>query len=254
MATQPTAIPHPAPGPQPRPQSGVQSGLQSGAHSGPPARFWYGARIALRLALIAALVAIGVWLMGWMQGHIADLEAAAQQRAMTVIVIAAIVAYALIIAIPFVPGIEIAIALMVMAGPVVAPFVWAATVLGLMLAYAAGRWIPLDGLAATLADLRLTRAAATIRAIAATPADARLTDLAHRLPRGLAPFATRYRYGLIALLLNVPGNIALGGGGGILLAAGLSRLFTPGRLLLTVSLATAPVPLAVWLLGTAILT
>ncbi|WP_143057975.1 hypothetical protein [Loktanella fryxellensis] len=215
-------------------------------------RVW--AMLALRLLILAALVAGGLALVGWMQGHVADLEAAAQRRTLTSLVIVAMVAYALIIAIPFIPGIEIAVALMVMAGPVVAPFVWIATVLGLMLAYLAGRWIALGWLAGLLTDLRLHRAAGLVCGIAQEAPEARLAALARRLPRGLAPLATRYRYGLIALLLNVPGNIALGGGGGILLGAGVSRLFTPGRTLLTIALATAPVPLAVWLWGAGLLT
>jgi len=58
---------------------------------------------------------------------------------------------------------------------------------------------------------------------------------------------------LLALLINLPGNSLIGGGGGILLVAGPSRLFSLPALVVTLILATAPVPLAVWLMGANIL-
>lgn len=211
-------------------------------------------RLILRLAVIGLLVWAGLALFGWLQGHIADLEDAARARAMTTLVIVATLAYAAIIAIPFVPAIEIAIALMVMEGPVIAPFVWSATVLGLLIAYVIGRRVSLNWLHGLFRDLHMIRACDMVYRIQTEPPENRLANLAERLPRWIAPLATRYRYGLLALLLNVPGNVALGGGGGIMMAAGISRLFSPGWTTLTVALATAPVPLAVWVMGADILT
>ena len=56
----------------------------------------------------------------------------------------------------------------------------------------------------------------------------------------------RHRHLMLALLVNLPGNAVIGGGGGILMLSGLSGLFTLPRLLLTLALAVAPVPLVVW--------
>jgi hypothetical protein len=47
--------------------------------------------------------------------------------------------------------------------------------------------------------------------------------------------------------INLPGNIVIGGGGGIALMAGLSRLFSPSGFVVTVAIATLPIPLA-WLI------
>ena len=52
--------------------------------------------------------------------------------------VAALVVYALLLAIPFVPGVEIGIALLIMQGPAIAPFVHAATVAGLLISFAIG--------------------------------------------------------------------------------------------------------------------
>jgi hypothetical protein len=210
-------------------------------------------RLIMRLAVIAALAWGGLVLFNWLQAHIADLEDAARARAMTTFVIVSIVAYAAIIAIPFVPAIEIAIALMVMEGSIIAPFVWVATVLGLLFAFGVGRWVSLDWLHGLFRDLRMMRACDMVYRIKTQAPESRLTRLSDRLPRWLAPLATRYRFFMLAILLNVPGNVALGGGGGILMLAGISRLFTPIWTILTVALATAPVPLAVWIMGADIL-
>ncbi len=52
------------------------------------------------------------------------------------------------------------------------------------------------------------------------------------------------------MALNIPGNTLIGGGGGISLAAGMSRLFRVWRFLLVLAIAVAPVPLIIVLTGT----
>lgn len=54
-----------------------------------------------------------------------------------------------------------------------------------------------------------------------------------------------YRYLSLAVSFNLPGNSALGGGGGIALLCGASRQFEWHWFVLTVVLATAPVPILV---------
>jgi len=53
--------------------------------------------------------------------------------------------------------------------------------------------------------------------------------------------------------LNIPGNYVIGGGGGIALIAGVSRVYSIPGFLLTILLAVAPVPLAVVVFGTGFL-
>ena len=238
----------------PRLRTPQKQGMTPGPDPTPPPLRASLPRVILRLMAVGLLVWAGLALFDWLQGHIADLEDAARSRMMTTLVILAILAYAAVIAIPFVPAIEIAIALMVMEGAIIAPFVWIATVLGLLAAYLVGRWVSLDWLHGLFRDMHMIRACEMIHRIKTEPPAHRLEALSSRLPRWLAPVATRWRYGLLAALLNLPGNIALGGGGGIMMAAGISRLFSPGWTTLTIMLATLPVPLAVWLLGTDILT
>ena len=80
-----------------------------------------------------------------------------------------------------------------------------------------------------------------------------MRKLEDSVPRWARRWVLRRRYLVLALLVNLPGNSLIGGGGGILLAAGLSRLFQPVAVALTMLLATAPLPLAVMLIGPGIL-
>ena len=66
--------------------------------------------------------------------------------------VALLLAYALLIAIPFVPGVELGLTLMMVEGAIIAPFIWAATLLGLVLAFAAGAFLPYPVLRRTLED------------------------------------------------------------------------------------------------------
>ena len=59
----------------------------------------------------------------------------------------------------------------------------------------------------------------------------------------------RYRYLNLAVLINIPGNAVIGGGGGIAFVSGLSGTFRMPLAILTIALATAPVPLGIWLFG-----
>jgi len=53
----------------------------------------------------------------------------------------------------------------------------------------------------------------------------------------------------MALAVNMPGNSIIGGGGGIMIIAGLSGIFTPLPTFVTIVIAVSPVPLAVMFLG-----
>jgi hypothetical protein len=201
------------------------------------------ARTCLRLAAIVALAWAMHRLIGWAQGTAMHVEGAA----LTGMLLLLLVAYALLVAVPFVPGVEIGLSLLAMEGAPIAPAVYCATLVGLGLAFCAGAWLPQAVLERTLADLRLTRAAALVETVTPLDREARLAFLHGHAPRWLRPFAERYRYIVLAALVNLPGNALIGGGGGILFLAGFSRLFQPGWMIVTMALAVLPVPLAMML-------
>ena len=202
-------------------------------------------RIALRLAALV-LIVVGVhWTLTWLDER-THVIGASQGLALGIILLM-LVAYALMIALPFVPGIEIGIALMMLQGGSIAPFVYLATIVGLFTAYTAGMVLPYRSLHRLAADLRLSPLCRMLERIAVLSPEERLVALQARLPSRLGGFATRHRYILLGIVVNVPGNGVVGGGGGLCLMAGLSRLYEPVRTAALLAVAVAPVPLIVWL-------
>ena len=161
--------------------------------------------------------------------------------------------YALLLAIPFVPGAEIGIALIVMLGPPIAVLVYLCTLAGLSLSFAVGRLIPIKVLVRLARDCRLDKTSRLLESIEPLNSKQRLDLLLRVSPRRVFPLLLRYRFLTLALALNIPGNYLIGGGGGIALIAGASRLFPVPAFLLTIMLAVAPVPLLVLIFGTDIL-
>lgn len=202
-------------------------------------------RVAVRFGVVL-VIAWGIHLlMTW----ISRLELFENDRLRIGMLAVFLVAYATLIAVPFVPGVEIGLSLMVMEGPWIAPLIYLSTVMGLSTAYAAGEWVPDARLHRIFEDLRMKRACRLLETVAPLSRIARLEALRARAPAWLRPVASRYRYVMIAALVNLPGNAIIGGGGGILFTAGLSRLFLPAQTIMTILLAVAPVPVAVWALG-----
>ncbi|MDH3633777.1 MAG: hypothetical protein OES20_03645 [Gammaproteobacteria bacterium] len=158
--------------------------------------------------------------------------------------------YALLLAVPFVPGAEIGIGLLVMLGPPIALLVYLCTVAGLSLSFILGRLIPLSVLVRLAKDIKLNRTSKLLKTIEPLSKKQRLTYLADKAPKRFLPLLLRYRYLALAVALNIPGNYLIGGGGGIALFAGVSRLYSVPGFLITILLSVAPVPIAVMLFGT----
>lgn len=210
-------------------------------------------RLALRLALVVILVAANLWLAFWLRDFAAEMAAQGRMDLLGATLAGLLLLYAVVLAIPFVPGAEIGLALLMAHGATAAPFVWGATALGLILAYAAGRALAAPRICRTIDRMGFDRAAAALGRLRETDPDTRLRRLEDSVPRWARGWVLRRRYLLLALLINLPGNSLIGGGGGILIAAGLSRLFRSAPVLLTLVLATAPVPLLLMILGPGIL-
>lgn len=206
-------------------------------------------RLVLKFAIIALVVWIAHFAFTEIYSWISTLDPSEQAIAIFWVVTISILAYALLIAIPFVPAIEIGLTLMMVQGPSFAPFLYLATVFGLFLAFLIGQRISLDWLHAFFRDLHMIKACALLDRIKTQTPQERLAALEDRLPKWLAPIATRYRYVTIGVVLSVPGNVVIGGGGGIMMTAGISRLFHAPAVLLTLLIAVAPVPLIIWVFG-----
>ena len=155
----------------------------------------------------------------------------------------AIVVYVLWMALPFVPGIELGLALMVMLGTRGIVLVYLCTLLSLSLSFTIGRLIPLNGFARFLGWLHLYKAQDLVLQLEPLNSEEKLNFLLRTAPSKVIPFLLKHRYLTIAIALNLPGNSLIGGGGGIGLITGMSRLYPFPKYILLVSLAITPLPI-----------
>lgn len=206
-------------------------------------------RIASRIALILLIAYLAHLGLSFVESQLKANPTENMRLALNGLVLLALVLYALLIAIPFVPGVEIGLSLLMMRGADVAPLVFIATFAGLTLAFLIGQWLPYPVLIRLFHDLRLGKAAALVERLAPLGRAERLEILREQLPDRLGKIVLRYRYLTVALALNIPGNAFIGGGGGIAMIAGLSRLFSTRIILIWFALAVLPVPLLVMLYG-----
>lgn len=213
-----------------------------------PKRLSAGA-LVLRLALLIAFIVLATWGAHVIRDAL-DLQIRPdnEQQVHRAIMLGA-VAYVVLLALPFVPGAEIGIAMLAAFGPGIAPLIYITTVASMMLAYTVGRFLPISALERLLLFLRLRRAAALVARAAPLTPEARLAMLLDGQSKRAVTLGLRYRYVAVALAVNMPGNSIIGGGGGIMMMAGLSGIFGPIPTFLTIAIAVSPVPLAVMFLG-----
>ena len=161
--------------------------------------------------------------------------------------------YALLIAIPFVPGVEVGFAILAMLGPPIVFLVYVSTLVGLTISYTVGRLIPLHMLIRGLDLMRFQRTSQLVNMLEPMTQDERLAFLVSKSPSRLIPFLLRHRYIALIVAINLPGNFLIGGGGGISLVAGVSKLFSAPGFFASIAIAVAPVPLLVVLFGKSVL-
>lgn len=210
-------------------------------------------QILLKLACLLALIVGANLLANWISDLLQFELRPTNETSIHHLIMIIAAAYVMLIATPFVPGIEVGLGLMAMLGPKIVFLVYIATIMGLSLGYALGRMVPLRSLIGFLEQIRFMRAAALLKTIEPMSTKDRLAFLISKAPNRYVPFLLRYRYLALAIAINLPGNFLIGGGGGIALLAGTSGLFSFPGFVLAVALAVLPFPIAFILFGGEIL-
>jgi len=200
----------------------------------------------LRLAVIYASLLVAGWLAGkWLLDVVTIDIATESPERVRVFVILATVAFMVASAVPFVPGIEIGLGLILAFGAKIAVLVYASLVIALTTSFLVGRFVPAERVAAAFAYLGLNKARDLALRLAPLAPDERRDLLTAQMPRRIAPLLLRYRYPALIVLFNVPGNSVIGGGGGIAFAAGLSGLYSIHGFVLSLAIGAVPVPLVI---------
>ncbi|WLD57230.1 hypothetical protein NFC81_10915 [Salinispirillum sp. LH 10-3-1] len=145
--------------------------------------------------------------------------------------------YALVLAVPFVPGVELGWMIMGLFGRIGIVAAWLSTVLGLSISY----WV-----ARRLSDHpQLQRLHDARDSLMATPKED-LSMSQRFLAAGVCLYE-KHPYLFIFVTLNLPGNWLIGGGGGIAATAGIMPKVGYLRFVLTCAVATGIVPVLLWL-------
>lgn len=209
-----------------------------------PAHF-VGPRAILATAIWATLVVFGHYLSHLEPVEIRETLAALHDGlGMGALLVSAIM-LAILLGLPFVPSVEMGLLMMAVFGRDGAIAAWLATITGLTLAFAAGRYMPVawlhhwlerHGLLPHHGDQERSRFTVMMERL----------HLSEKRRGRVAAFLLRHRYLLLAALINMPGNSILGGGGGIALVCGFTRFYRWRWFLLTVALASMPIPLLVF--------
>lgn len=202
-------------------------------------------RILIVLAVIAGLNIFGTWL-----GHQINFQLFPRHDTMLHnLVMLAVAVYIVLMATPFMPGIEVGLAVMLLLGYKSALLIYLSTIIALCISYAVGRYFPLRIVHKFLRWLFLYKASDLVKQLEPLNQNERLELLNKKAPRKIAPFLLKHRYLTIAATLNLPGNALLGGGGGIGLVVGMSRVIPFYKYFLVVIASVLPIPLCVYLKG-----
>ena len=157
--------------------------------------------------------------------------------------------YILLMTLPFMPGIEIGLTLMLFLGSKGVILVYCCTLIALSISFLIGQRIPSQKFAKFLGWLHLKKARDLILEMEPLSPDKRVAILHKKVPARIVPHLLNHRYLTIAFLLNLPCNAVIGGGGGIGMIVGMSGLITYTRYLLTIAVSISPVPIVIFLKG-----
>ena len=207
--------------------------------------FRFAWKLALFIGILVGASYTGNWVMEQLSGHLTPSTEPMLHR----LIMTATAVYILLMMLPFVPGVEIGLGMIATLGPKIAPLVYVSTVLALSLSFLIGRLVPQERVIRAFRIVRLNRAAELLRNVHDLAPEERLGFILAQTSSRFVPLLLRYRFIALMIALNIPGNAVIGGGGGISLIAGFSRLFPFHSFLIAVAIAVAPVPLFLFFLG-----
>jgi hypothetical protein len=149
--------------------------------------------------------------------------------------------YVLMLSVPFFPGIEIAWVMIFIYGKEAIILLYFLTICGLCLSFGIGRWFEKSWLT-TWINIPALKKHFSERSLNIRT---RLSSLHPRMAPIIASSQTltKHHYVLLAIIINVPGNTLVGGGGGISFICGMNHRFSWKGFILTLVLAIAPVPI-----------
>jgi len=152
-------------------------------------------------------------------------------------------AYVVCMVLPFMPAIELGLILLMMLDIKGIIFLYSLTIIALSISFWLGRLVPIRWLLGLFNFLHFDRASKLFNEMSQSDEKKRLDILIYNAPKSVIPAMLKHRYWVIAIALNMPGNALIGGGGGIGMISGMSRILNYPCYFLTVLIAVMPLPL-----------
>jgi len=143
------------------------------------------------------------------------------------------------------PAIELGVVLLAMLDIQGVILLYAITVIALSISYTIGRLIPVQVLKRLFQYLHFHKASDLLSPGGERDEKEQINLFLEHAPKRFIPFLLRHRYWVFGVVINTPGNIILGGAGGIAMMSGVSRLFNFKTFVLTVLVAVSPLPVFV---------
>lgn len=201
-------------------------------------------KLSIILGFILLLIAIRHFYLYHLDDTKTLMTALREQLGWKAIIVASLF-YILMLSIPFFPGVEIAWLMILIYGKDAIILVYFLTICGLCISFGIGRWFEKSWLTTWLNLPQLKKQFA----IRTEDIKNKFSRLHPKLVSALSPVSVSsiHRYFILALVINLPGNTIIGGGGGISLICGLNPHFSWKGFITTLAIATAPMPLLLML-------
>ena len=161
---------------------------------------------------------------------------------------ALVLIYTICMLLPFMPAIELGLILLAMLDIQGVLLLYLLTVFALSISYTMGRLIPVQVLKRLFLFLHFRKAADLLCASGECDEKQQIDRFLEHAPKRIIPFLLRHRYCVFGVAVNTPGNMLLGGAGGIAMMSGVSRLFSFKIFLLAVLISVSPLPVFVVLM------
>jgi hypothetical protein len=196
-------------------------------------------RIWAVIGFLLLLWVAGSWSSEYLHSQLWPLDTEQTQLFIGLLVLV----YAFCMILPFMPAIELGLVLLAMLNIQGVLMLYLVTVAALMTSYGIGKLIPIDILKRFFDFLHFPKASELLCSAEACDEKEQIDRFIEHAPKRLIPFLLRHRYWVFAVAINTPGNIVIGGAGGIAMMSGLSRLFGFRQFALTILIAVSPLPI-----------
>jgi hypothetical protein len=196
-------------------------------------------RIWSVVAIMLLLILLGTWSNDYLHSQLWSINFEQAQMLIGCLLLV----YAVCMMLPFMPAIELGLLLLAMLDIQGVVWLYLVTVLALTISYGIGRLIPVSMLKKLFEYLNFHRAVDLLCCAGECGEKEQIDRFIEQAPKRLVPFLLRHRYCVFAVAINTPGNMIIGGAGGIAMMSGFSRIYGFGRFILTVLIAVSPLPI-----------